>query len=76
MSSLTQGTLTPAYNRDYKSAKSAIADFIAGKNFIFNSPTQHAYCSIRDCDAGDTVTIRYNNNRSVTTYTVPKNHLK
>lgn len=29
-------TLTPAYGRDYNSAKAAIADFEAGKDFIAN----------------------------------------
>ena len=29
-------TLTPAYGRDYKSAKAAVADFEADKDFIFN----------------------------------------
>lgn len=56
-------TLTPAYGRDYKSAKAALADFDAGKDFYinaFNIPTQ--YINKEQCIIeGYTVTLRYNN---------------
>ena len=31
-------TLTPAYGRDYKSKKAAIADWNAGRDFIYLNP--------------------------------------
>ena len=62
-------TLTPAYGRDYKTAKEARADYYAGLDFIFNKPTHKnngAYCSCRDL-INETVTIRYHRQSRVTT---------
>ncbi len=60
-------TVLPAYGRDYKSAKTAKADWKAGKDFIiadmFN-PYDGKPCSIND---GFPVTIRFNNLTKVTT---------
>lgn len=60
-------TVTPAYGRDYRSAKAAKADWKAGKDFIINdiaSPYDGKPCSIRD---GLNVVIRFNNLTKVTT---------
>jgi|TARA_R110000751_G_scaffold36730_1_gene89533 hypothetical protein len=60
-------TVTPAYDRDYKSAKAAKADWKDGKDFII-ADLSHPYdgkpCSIRD---GLKVTIRYNRLMHITT---------
>jgi hypothetical protein len=67
-------TVTPAYGRDYKSAKEAKADFADGKDFIlqdFMSPWDGKPCSIR-C-LGETythVTIRFGKMRNVTVVTL------
>jgi len=55
--------LTPAYGRDYKSAKAAEDDFKLGKDFIYHNPASRwngKYCSIRDFKTGDVVEIRFN----------------
>ena len=53
-------TVTPAYGRDYKSAKAAKADWHDGKDFIIRD-ISHPYdgkpASIRDLSSG--VIIRY-----------------
>jgi hypothetical protein len=68
-------TLIPAYGRDYKSAKDAKADFLAGKDFIIADITD-AYdgkpCSVRDFDAGTGITLRYKKLASLTCVKVPK----
>lgn len=48
--------LTPAYGRDYKSAKAVVADWNAGKDFVFATTGQ--YTSKADW-AGKTVLLRY-----------------
>jgi hypothetical protein len=66
-------TLTPAYGRDYKSKKAALADIEAGKDFILNSGLVETPCSpLTDC-AGQTVKVRYNRLRSVFVFKVPSN---
>tara|TARA_R100001129_G_C5095440_1_gene182548 strand:- start:296 stop:487 length:192 start_codon:yes stop_codon:yes gene_type:complete len=60
-------TVTPAYGRDYKSAKAAKAAWKSGKDFIirdFFSPYDGKPCSIRDTQGQ--VTIRYDKLRKVT----------
>ncbi len=58
-------TLTPAYGRDYKSAKEAVADYDDGKDFIINAvglpakPINKSQCE----SAGFKVTLRYGNLR-------------
>jgi hypothetical protein len=54
------GTLTPAYGRDYKSLSAMQADFDAGKDFTINSPCGSTYCSIRDFHGKGSVQARYN----------------
>lgn len=54
-------TVTPAYGRDYKSAKAALADWEAGKDFViadFFSGNDGRYISNADC-AGENIMIRY-----------------
>lgn len=62
------GVVTPAYGRDYKDAKTAEADWLAGKDFIFHNPTNRyngKYCSIRDFKQSDRLTLRYDMRRYV-----------
>ena len=60
-------TLLPAYGRDYKSKKLAIADFNAGQDFEIASFGFLQYCSIRDAadSSFKNVSLRYNKQRSV-----------
>jgi hypothetical protein len=56
------GSLTPAYNRDYRSGVEALADWNAGKDFRINCPEGSTYCSIRDTDGyqpGHSLQLRY-----------------
>ena len=68
-------TLLPATGRDYKSAKDAKADYLAGKDFIIadafsgGRPGQH--CSGQDF-AGQTVTLRFKALRNITTCVFPR----
>ena len=60
-------TVTPAYGRDYKTAKAAKADWKAGKDFIlqaFGNPYDGKPCSVRDL--GNNVVIRFDGMRKVT----------
>jgi len=50
-------TLSPAYGRDYRSAKAVIEDYKRGKDFILQP--QGCYCSIQDFK-DEQVGIRYN----------------
>jgi hypothetical protein len=68
---ITEGTLTPAYGKNYKTDLEAQAAFLSGTDFKWNHPTGGTYCSIRDFHPGDQAKIRYNNNKSVTHVTVP-----
>lgn len=63
-------TLTPAYGRDYKSKKAALADFHAGKDFIINdffSPWDGKPAGKNDLK-GYLITFRFNNLRTVATH--------
>ena len=62
-------TLTPAYGRDYKSAREAKHDYYMGKDFVFNQVNNKwdgMKCSCRDF-VNETVTIRYHRQQRVTT---------
>jgi hypothetical protein len=52
-------TITPAYGRDYKSAKEAVADFEANKDFQIQPSGQ--YINKEQIATGITVHIRYKN---------------
>lgn len=57
-------TITPAYGRDYKSAKAAGADFLAGKDFILQPEMK--LISVSDFTTGVFVNIRYKRMKMVT----------
>ena len=66
-------TLTPAYGRDYKTAKAAKADFAAGKDFIianFNHPYSGKPCN-REQLPGHTVNLRFDSLRKVCVERIP-----
>ncbi len=69
---ITEGTLTPAYSRNYASSEQAIADFLAGKDFRWNHPMGDTYCSIRDFQPGQQAKIRYHYLEEVIFVQVPK----
>jgi hypothetical protein len=58
--------VTPAYGRDYTTAKAAKADWNEGKDFL--DPSTGRYMSKRNADADPSmhVIIRYSQNRKVT----------
>ena len=58
-------TLLPAYGRDYRSKKLAIADFNDGLDFQLASFGFLQYCSIRDAANLKNISLRYNKQRSV-----------
>ena len=62
----------PAFGRDYKSAKDAKADFLAGKDWQLASLFAGGrYCSVRDFSAGTPVLLRYANAAKVCAVKVP-----
>ena len=65
-------TLTPSYNRDYKSAKAVIEDFEAGKDFTIASigPDMGRQCNIDDLEEGKVITLRYAKLRKCVVVTV------
>lgn len=61
-------TLTPAYNRDYKSKDAVLADFDANKDFIINDPTSRwdgKPVNKEQLKPGDVVTFRYAKRKKV-----------
>ena len=61
-------TLTPAYGRDFKSAKAIEAAYFEGVDFILNdvtSPYNGKYCSCRDF-LDKEVKLRYDRLKSAT----------
>ena len=46
-------SLTPAYGRDYKNQKAALADWYAGKDFIFHEMLSEGLVNIDDCPTGN-----------------------
>jgi len=68
-------TVSPAYGRDYRSAKDAMADWKAGKDFKAESMKVHGSLSARDTEAlkadGFTdIMIRYSNLRRGTLFKI------
>ncbi len=75
MGNLNLLTVSPAYGRDYKNAKEAMADWQAGKDFKAESMKVHGYLSSRDTEAlkadGFTdIMIRYGNLRRGTLFKI------
>ena len=64
--------LSPAYGRDYKSAKEVKAALFSGKDFRIESigPNAGRYCSIHDFPVGQVLNIRYRGLRQVLPVTV------
>ena len=61
-------TVTPAYGRDYKTAKAAKADWQAGKDFIIRSyghPYDGKPMSIKD-KGSESINIRFDGLRKIT----------
>jgi hypothetical protein len=64
--------LVPAYGRDYKNAKSAKADFLAGKDWQLASVfSGGSYCGISDFSPGQAVLLRFDSCRKVCPVKVP-----
>jgi hypothetical protein len=63
-------SLSPAYGRDFKSAKDAKDSFLSGKDWIDSA--SGSYCSVSDFAAGVTVNLRYKKLHSVAVVKVPK----
>lgn len=62
-------TVTPAYGRDYKSAKEVRADFDANKDFMIcdmSSPDDGRYINAEQLEPGDTLAVRYARNTKQT----------
>ena len=64
--------LSPAYGRDYKSAKEVKAALFSGKDFRIESigPNAGRYCSLRDFPVGQVLNVRYRSLRQVLVITV------
>ena len=53
--------VSPAYGRDYKTARTAIEDWFNGKDFISKDIlSMGKYCSTRDFKVNEMIEIRYN----------------
>ena len=63
-------TLTPAYGRDYNNKASAEKDLRSGKDFIIHAPQGVTYCSVRDFREGDTLNVRYKQQRNIASFTL------
>jgi hypothetical protein len=61
--------VTPAYGRDYRSAKEAKADFLAGRDFVLQP--EETFVSRADFAPGVIVNIRYRRITMVTNVRVP-----
>ena len=70
------GTLLPAYGRDYTNKTAVIQAFQKGLDFEHVKLGGFKYCSIRDAKAGDLVKIRYDKERKVVFYRVTDSDLK
>lgn len=58
-------TVTPAYGRDYKTAKAAKADWEAGKDFLIQDLRASGYINKEQQEPDMTINIRYNGNTMV-----------
>lgn len=66
---MTYVTVTPAYGRDYKSAKAALADWMANKDFRIATygPDDGRYINREQVPSSWKVNIRYSNLTKVVT---------
>jgi len=65
-------SISPAYGRDYKNKAAAVADFLAGKDFMIEDISMPRLpCGISDFKPGVTVQIRFNKMRNVAIVAVP-----
>ena len=58
-----QGSITPAYGRDYTDEEAAVRDWNDGKDFVYHnitSPYDDRYCSVRDFTINDSLQLRFN----------------
>ena len=64
--------LSPAYGRDYKSAKEVKAALFSGKDFRIESigPNAGRYCSLHDFPVGQVLNVSYRGLRQVLPVTV------
>lgn len=62
--------LTPAYGRDYKSAKEVTAAFEAGQDFEGDYQLGFKLCSKSDLPLGSTAILRYKRNTQLTSVKV------
>jgi hypothetical protein len=59
-------TVSPAYGRDYKNGKEALAAWNEGRDFLINDMSIYGtYVSKREAPAEWEVSIRYNNYRDI-----------
>ena len=70
-------TLTPAYGRDYKSAKAVKEALASGADFVLNDMSSQwdgRYANVQSLREGGyrTVNVRYAGNRKVMVYNVPE----
>lgn len=63
-------SLTPAYGRDYKTAKEVKEAFDSGKDFVGDYNLGFRLCNKEAFKPGDTVNLRYKKDRSVVPYKV------
>jgi len=62
--------LSPAYGRDYKSAKEVKADFDSNKDFIGDYQLGFSLVNKEQIPVGSVVMLRYKGNRSVARHEV------
>ena len=67
--------ITPAYGRDYKSKKAALADFEANKDFVIENVNYidcGRYVNAEQLRPGDRVQLRFDRLRKVAIVVVPE----
>jgi hypothetical protein len=65
---LSEGVLTPAYGRDYRTKDEVIKAFESGKDFRFNYIGRTTNCSIEDMEYGEPIKFRYSKGRRTFIY--------
>lgn len=68
--------LTPAYGRDYRSAKEAVSAFKAGQDWIGDYQFNFALVNLPQIPLGSTVILRYRRNTQAVTYKVTTHTLE